>query len=144
MLHKWYESTDVTGNFVRVPFLDYSKAFVTVTVKKKTGMEVPAHLVGRMAAFLIDREHRVKIGDAVKDSNGGVHQVTLLGPKHSICKRLVLFINMLTTALYLKYAAKTWCLLSRILLTLLSNGLVIMTCASTRVKPGAHESYQLS
>ena len=27
ILHKWYESTDVTGNFVRVIFLDYSKAF---------------------------------------------------------------------------------------------------------------------
>ena len=26
MLHKWYESTDVTGHFVRVLF-DYSKAF---------------------------------------------------------------------------------------------------------------------
>ena len=34
---------------------------------------------------------------------------------------------MLTTALYLKYATKTWYLLSRILLTLLSSGLVIMT-----------------
>ena len=27
MLHKWYEATDVTGNFVRVLFLDYRKAF---------------------------------------------------------------------------------------------------------------------
>ena len=26
MLHKWHESIDVTGNFVRVLFLDYSKA----------------------------------------------------------------------------------------------------------------------
>ena len=27
MLHKWYEATDVTGDFVRVLFLDYRKAF---------------------------------------------------------------------------------------------------------------------
>ena len=49
---------------------------------------------------------------------------------------------MLTTTLYLKYAIKTWYLLSRILLTLLSNGLVIMTCASIRVRPrkGLHVS----
>ena len=27
MFHKWHESTDVTGNFVRVLFLDYSNTF---------------------------------------------------------------------------------------------------------------------
>ena len=49
MLHKWYESTDVTGNFVRVLFLDYSKAFDLINhdilLNKMVGMEVPAHLV---------------------------------------------------------------------------------------------------
>ena len=39
---------------------------------------------------------------------------------------------MLTTALYLKYAIKT---LSRILLIFLSNGLIIMTCVSIRLRP---------
>ena len=34
-----------------------------------------------------------------------------------ISKRLVLFIKMMKTALYLKYATKTWYMLSRILLT---------------------------
>ena len=65
MLHKWYESTDVTGNFVRVLFLDYSKAFdliTTILLNKMTGMA--AHLVRWMAAFLLDREQRVKIGNA--------------------------------------------------------------------------------
>ena len=28
-------------------------------------MEVPAHLIRWMAAFLLDREQRVKVGDAV-------------------------------------------------------------------------------
>ena len=48
-------------------------------------MEVPAHLVRWMAAFLLDCEQRVKIGDAVSQSgypNGGVPQGTLSGPKH--------------------------------------------------------------
>ena len=112
MLHKWYESTDVTGNFARVLFLDYSE----------------------------DRDQRVKVGDAVSKPgypNGGVPQGTLSESKHFlvICKRLALFINMLTTALYLKYATKTWYLISRILLTLLSNGLIIMTCVSIRLRP---------
>ena len=89
MLHKWYESTDVTGDFVRVLFLDYSKAFDLINhdilLSEMTGMEVPAHMVRWMAAFLLDREQRVKIGDAVSKPgypNGGVPQETLSGPKH--------------------------------------------------------------
>ena len=48
-------------------------------------MEVPAHLVQRMAAFLLDREQRVNIGDAVSKPgypNGGVPRGPLSGPKH--------------------------------------------------------------
>ena len=48
-------------------------------------MEVPAHLVRWMASFLLDREQRVKIGNAVSKPgypNGGVPQGTLSGPKH--------------------------------------------------------------
>ena len=88
MLHKWYESTDVTGNFVRVLFLDYSKAFDLINhdilLNKMVGMEVPANLVRWMAAFLVDREQRLKVGDAVSKPgypNGGVPQGTLSEPK---------------------------------------------------------------
>ena len=48
-------------------------------------MELPANLVRWMAAFLVDREQRVKIGDAVSRPgypNGGVPQGTVPGPKH--------------------------------------------------------------
>ena len=66
MLHKWYEATDVTGNFVRVLFLDYRKEFDLINHdilnNKLVKMELPAHLVRLMAAFLLDREQRVKIG----------------------------------------------------------------------------------
>ena len=43
MLHKWYESTDVTGNFARVLFLYYTKAFDLINhdilLNKMTKME---------------------------------------------------------------------------------------------------------
>ena len=69
MLQKWYEAIYLTGNFVRVLFLDYRKAFDLINhdniMDKLVIMELPAHLVRWMAAFLLDRERRVKIGDAV-------------------------------------------------------------------------------
>ena len=89
MPHKWYEATDVTGNFVRVLILDYRKAFYLINhdilIDKLVKMELPAHLVRLVAAFLLDRDQRVKIGDAVSRPgypNGGVPQGTLSGPKH--------------------------------------------------------------
>ena len=88
MLHKWYENADVTGNFLRV-FFYYSKPFDLINhdtlLNKMVGMEVPAHLVGWMAAFLLDREQRVKNGDSVSKPgypNGAVPQGTFSGPKH--------------------------------------------------------------
>ena len=50
-----------------------------------TGMDVPVHLVRWMAAFLLDREQRVKIGDAVSKPgcpNGDVPQGSLSVPKN--------------------------------------------------------------
>ena len=89
MLHKWYEATDVRGNFERVLFLDYRKAFDLINhdilIDKLIKMELPAHLVQWMAAFLLDSEQRVKIGNTVSRPgypNGGVPQGTLSGPKH--------------------------------------------------------------
>jgi len=60
-----------------------------------TGIEVPAHLDRWMAAFLLDREQRVKIGDAVSKPgypNGGVP------PRDFIrAKTLLVHINDLQT-----------------------------------------------
>ena len=69
MLHKWYEATDESGNTVRVLFLDYSKAFDLINhetlIDKLVAMNLPAHIVRWMAAFQLDREQAVKIGESV-------------------------------------------------------------------------------
>ena len=67
--------------------VDYNKAFDHINhemlIAKLCGMGLPAHLVRWMAAFLIDRQQCVKIGDTVSIGypNGGVPQGTLSGPK---------------------------------------------------------------
>ena len=75
--------------FVRVLLVDYSKAFDHINheilIAKLYGMGLPAYLVRWMAAFLIDRQQSVKIGDTVSSigyPNGGVPQGTLSGPKN--------------------------------------------------------------
>ena len=59
MLHKWYKATDEPGTSVRVLFLDYSKAFDLINhdilINKLVAMNLPAHIVRWMAAFLLDR-----------------------------------------------------------------------------------------
>ena len=84
-----------------------------ILLNKMTGMEIPAHLVRWMFAFLLDREQSENRRRCVKT------RVSQWG-------------HLLTTALYLKYATKTWYLLSRILLT---YDPVIMTCVSIRLRP---------
>ena len=92
ILHKWYEATDKMGTFVRVLLLDYSKAFDLINhemlIDKLVKMNMPPHLVRWIAAFLLDREQRVRIGNVVSGPgypNGGVPQGTLSGPKNFWC-----------------------------------------------------------
>ena len=88
MTHKWYEATDVLNNYVRVVLLDFSKAFDLINhhilVDKLITNGVPAHIVRWLAAFLLDRQQQVKIGNIYSRTgspNGGVPQGTLSGPK---------------------------------------------------------------
>jgi len=89
ILRKWYEATDKIGTFVRELLLDCSKAFDLINheilIDKLVKMNLQPHLVRWMAAFLLDREQRVRIGNVVSGPgypNGGVPQGTLCGPKN--------------------------------------------------------------
>ena len=97
MVHTWCEVAE--DAIVRVLIVDYSKAFDHINheilIAKLCGMCLPAHLVRSMAAFLIDRQQSVRIGDTVSNKgypNGGVTQGTLSGPKN-----LLVHINDLQT-----------------------------------------------
>ena len=84
MVHTWCEATDKPDTFVRVLLVEYSKAFDHINHELLI-VCLPAHLVRWMAAFLIDRQQSVRIGDTVSNKgypNGGVPQGTLSGPKN--------------------------------------------------------------
>ena len=96
-------------------FLEYSKAFDLIIHDVLLNKMVPAHLVQWVAAFLLDREQRVKhrrrcVQAMVSEwrlSPGHFIRAQHFLSISMICKRLVLFISMLTTTLYLKYVANT-------------------------------------
>ena len=88
MVHQWYQETDSTGKCVRILLIDYSKAFYLINhdilINKRLSFGIPPHLVRWMAAFLLDCQHKVRIGDTLSElgsPNGGVPQGTLSGPK---------------------------------------------------------------
>ena len=87
MVNKWYEATDNLDSYVRVVMLDFGKAFALINhcllIEKLQLCDLPEHVIRWVAAFLLDRNQRVKIGKHFSQSgltNGGVPQGTLSGP----------------------------------------------------------------
>ena len=73
--------TDEPGTTVRVLFLDYSKVLDLINhetlIDRLVAINLLAHIVRWIAAFLLDREQTVKIGESVSQPgypNGGVRQ----------------------------------------------------------------------
>ena len=134
------KATDEPGTTVRVLFLDYSKAFDLINheilINKLAAMNVPAHIVRWMAAFLIDRQQTVKIGETASQQgypNGGVPRGTLSGPKDFLVyindyAHLVLFRSTSMTVPYLKYAILPVYRCYSSPLTLLLIGLLTIVC----------------
>ena len=88
LVHMWYKATDKLNSYVRVVMLDFSKAFDLINhhllLDKLQSYGLPAHILRWKATFLLDRAHRVKIGNEYSHSghpNSGVPQGTLSGPK---------------------------------------------------------------
>ena len=88
MTHRWYEATDKLNTYVRVVLLHFSKAFDLIThhilLEKLQTNDIPACIERWIAAFLLDRLQRVKIGTDWSfsgSSNRGVPQGTLSRPK---------------------------------------------------------------
>ena len=117
MQHEWYEATDEPCTTVKVLFLDYSKAFDLINpetlINKFVVMNLSAHIIRWMAAFLLDREQPVTICDLYH--NQGIpmevsQKERCRGPRTCWCiftiyAHLVLFIRRPTsmTVPYLKY-----------------------------------------
>ena len=67
MTHMWYEATDTLNTYVRIVLLDFSKAFDLINhnilLEKLQAFGISAPILRWMAAFLLDRTQRVKIGN---------------------------------------------------------------------------------
>lgn len=87
MLHNWLSSLDCPGKFLRVCFLDFSKAFDhidhTILVTKLIHLGVRGWLISWICSFLSGRRQAVKLLDFISEwmpEHAGVPQGTKLGP----------------------------------------------------------------
>ena len=75
MTHKWYEATDTRNTYVRIVLLDFSKAFDlnnhNILLEKLQAFGISAPILRWMAALLLDRTQRVKIGNSYRSPQWG-------------------------------------------------------------------------
>ena len=87
MLHTWLSHLDGLGNYLRICFLDFSKAFdrigYNLLIEKLINLGARRSLIPWIINFLSNRKQRVKFDGATSDwlpVNAGVPQGTKLGP----------------------------------------------------------------
>ena len=87
LLHTILESVDGGEMYVRMFFSDFSKGFDlvdhNVLLRELDNLDVDPHLVRWIAAFLTNRNQRVRVGEALSPPvwlNGGTPQGTKLTP----------------------------------------------------------------
>lgn len=87
MFHNWLLNLDMPGQYLRICFLDFSKAFdrinLNILVTKLVFLGVRRSLLPWICSFLSNRKQRVKLGKSLSEwiaVNAGVPQGTKLGP----------------------------------------------------------------
>ena len=87
IFRNWLSSLDSPGQYVRICYLDFSKAFdrinLNILVQKLIAIGAQAPLIKWICNFLSERTQRVKIGDSFSDwahTHAGVPQGTMLIP----------------------------------------------------------------
>ena len=87
MIHNWLSSLENPGYYLRVCFLDFSKAFDhidhNILMRKLLNMNVRRSLVTWICSFLSERRQAVKLNDNLSEwvpANAGVPQGTKPGP----------------------------------------------------------------
>ena len=87
MFHNWLLNLDTHGQYFRICFLDFSKAFdrinLNILVTKLVFLGVRRSLLPWICSFLSNRKQRVKLGKSLSEwvtTNASVPQGTKLGP----------------------------------------------------------------
>ena len=87
IFHNWLPSLDSPGQYVRISYLDFSKAFdrinLNILIQKLIAIGTRPSIIKRISNFLSERTQQVKIGDSFSDwthTHAGIPRGTKLGP----------------------------------------------------------------
>jgi gmma-aminobutyric acid receptor subunit gamma/cGMP-dependent protein kinase 2 len=87
LTHEIFQASDNSNNFVRILFIDFSKAFDkidhNILLQKFMDYNFPPHISAWSLSFLHDRKQFVKTGNiqsSILSSNAGTPQGTISGP----------------------------------------------------------------